>query len=221
MSIEHGSAPAVHAGIVAVSHELCESGISKGQRNKEQGFNFRGIDDVINALSPLLVKHKLHITPRVVSHKESKDKVAKADGKSTTWTSCVVEVEFTLYSAIDGSKVVGTGIGEGRDSADKATSKAVSIAYKYWCIQAFSIPTVGVLIDGDATGDVIESSQPAPSGSLSRDQATLSDTLESLGVDKVEWLQKAGKEMGVRLRSIADITDEWARYFIDALNTTA
>lgn len=221
MSIEHQPAPAVHAAIVSVSKELAEVGIGKDQRNKEQGFNFRGIDDVINALSPLLVKHHLHITPRVLSHKETKTQVSKGDGKSTTWTSCVVEVEFTLYSAADGSKVVGTGIGEGRDSADKATSKAASIAYKYWCIQAFSIPTRGVLMDGDATGDTIEESQPSSGGTLTKDQATLSDTLDSLGVDKVEWLQGASKQMGVRLRSIADINDEWARYFIDALNTSA
>lgn len=217
MSIEHQAAPAVHAAIVAVSHELCELGIGKSQRNKEQGFNFRGIDDVINALSPLLVKHKLHITPRVLSHKAS----TSTSAKGTTWTNVVLEVEFALYSAVDGSRVVGTGIGEGRDSADKATSKAMSIAYKYWCIQAFSIPTVGVLIDGDASGEAIEHAPAAPSNQLSGDQQLLVATLETLGLDKVEWLRQAGKEMGVTLRSIADINVEWARYFVDALNTPA
>lgn len=136
----------VHAAIVSVSRELCAQGIGKDSRNQEQKFNFRGIDDVLNALSPLLVKHDLHVMPRILTHKAT----TNVNAKGTLWTTSVVEIEYTIFCAKDGSKVVGAAVGEGRDSADKSTAKAASIAYKYWAIQAFSIPTVGVLIDGDA-----------------------------------------------------------------------
>ena len=43
--------------------------------------------------------------------------------------------------APDGSNVSGTLIGEGMDSGDKASNKAMSIAMKYFCFQTFMIPT--------------------------------------------------------------------------------
>ena len=59
----------------------------------------------------------------------------------------VVEAEFDFVCAEDGSKHVVRTFGEAMDSADKSTNKAMSAAYKYACLQAFSIPTEG---DNDA-----------------------------------------------------------------------
>jgi len=50
-------------------------------------------------------------------------------------------MKFTLISAIDGSTLVTNYIGESMDSGDKATNKAMSTAYKYFCFQTFCIPT--------------------------------------------------------------------------------
>ena len=38
--------------------------IGKDNKNKEQGFKYRGIDDVYNALHPLLAKHKVFMPPQ-------------------------------------------------------------------------------------------------------------------------------------------------------------
>lgn len=58
-----------------------------------------------------------------------------------------VEAEFDFVCAEDGSKHVVRTFGEAMDSADKATNKAMSAAYKYAAFQAFAIPTEG---DNDA-----------------------------------------------------------------------
>lgn len=40
--------------------------IGKGDLNKQQGFKYRGIDAVMNALNPAFIKHHLFIVPEVM-----------------------------------------------------------------------------------------------------------------------------------------------------------
>src|SRR3546814_12729423 len=61
----------VYEAIAAVQGELAKHGISKDRENAQQGYNFRGIDDVYTALSPLLAKHKLCVIPRVLTREVS------------------------------------------------------------------------------------------------------------------------------------------------------
>jgi hypothetical protein len=134
---------AVYKAINAVQTELAKEGISKDRRNSQQNYSFRGIDDVYNALSPLLAKHHLCILPRVLK-REATSYESKTGG---TIFNVVVEAEFDFISADDGSAHVIKTFGEAMDSADKATNKAMSAAYKYAAFQAFAIPTEG---DNDA-----------------------------------------------------------------------
>ena len=137
----------VYKAINAVQKALSITGISK-DRTCQQGasFKFRGIDDVFNALSPLLAEHGLCILPRMLTrHCEERTSGA---GKALFYVT--VEAEFDLVSAEDGSKHTIKTFGEAMDSGDKATNKAMSAAYKYAAMQAFSIPTEGDN-DADAT----------------------------------------------------------------------
>jgi hypothetical protein len=128
----------VYKAINAVQAELSVQGIAKNQRNGQgAGYNFRGIDDVLNALSPLLSKHGLCILPRVLA-RECVERQSKNGGALFYIT---VEVEFDFVSSEDGTKHTVKTFGEAMDSGDKATNKAMSAAYKYACFQAFSIPT--------------------------------------------------------------------------------
>lgn len=136
----------VYQAINAVQADLAKDGISKERRNTQQGYNFRGIDDVYNALAPLLSKHKLVILPRVLS-RECSERTAKTGGVLFYTT---VEVEFDFIASEDGSKHTVKTFGEAMDSADKSTNKAMSAAYKYAAMQAFAIPTEG---DNDADAD--------------------------------------------------------------------
>jgi hypothetical protein len=133
----------VYHAINQVQRALASEGISKSRKNQQQGYNFRGIDDVYNTVSPLLGQHGLCILPRVLS-RECIERQNKSGG-ALFYVTC--EVEFDFVSAEDGSKHVVKTYGEAMDSADKATNKAMSAAYKYALMQAFAIPTEG---DNDA-----------------------------------------------------------------------
>jgi hypothetical protein len=141
----------VYKAINQVQKALSKTGVLKGRNNEMQNYKFRGIDDIYNALSPLLADAELCILPRVLTRQV----VERQTQKGGNLFYVVVESEFDFVSALDGSKHTVKTFGEAMDSADKATNKAMSAAYKYACIQAFSIPTEG---DNDAdliTHDII------------------------------------------------------------------
>lgn len=139
------SRPNVYAAIAWVQGKLAQTGISKGQENKQQHYKFRGIDDVYNALAPLLSEAGLCILPRVVN-RDVTEQASKGGGKLFY---VVLDMEFDFVS-VDGSLHTVRMCGEAMDSGDKATNKAMSAAYKYACIQTFCIPTQGDN-DADAT----------------------------------------------------------------------
>lgn len=118
--------------------------IGKNTKNQQQGFMYRGIDAVMNALNPALVKHKVFVVPKVLEQTREE----RTNSKGTTLLYSLIKVEYTFY-AEDGSSVSATVIGEGMDSGDKATNKAMSIAFKYACFQVFCIPTEE-MVDPDA-----------------------------------------------------------------------
>lgn len=135
--------PAVYAAIRDVMADIGQTGIAKGRKNQQQGYNFRGIDDVYNELNSLLSKHNLVIVPRILT----RDVAERQTQKGGALFYVTVEAEFDLISAKDGSKHTVRTLGEAMDSGDKATNKAMSAAYKYAAMMLFCIPTEG---DNDA-----------------------------------------------------------------------
>lgn len=136
----------VYKAISAVAKDLAQAGISKSSKNAQQGFMFRGIDAVYNALAPSLVEHGLLILPRIIDRVVTE----RATQKGGVLFYVVVKAEFDFVAVEDGSKHTVTMYGEAMDSGDKATNKAMSIAYKYAAFQAFCIPTEETAIDADA-----------------------------------------------------------------------
>jgi hypothetical protein len=147
----------VYKAINAVQSDLAREGIGKDRSNQQQGYKFRGIDDVYNALAPLLAKHGLCVLPRCTS----REVVERTNAKGTALFYVTVCAEFDFVAAEDGSKHTVVTYGEAMDSGDKATNKAMSAAYKYACMQAFSIPTEGDN-DADATTHEVAGRQAAP-----------------------------------------------------------
>lgn len=133
----------VYKAINQVADVMSKKGISKDNKNQQQGYKFRGIDDVYNALAPALVSAGLVILPRCLEREVSERTTSK--GGVLFYTT--LKVDFDFVSVDDGSKHTITTYGEAMDSADKSTNKAMSAAYKYACFQAFCIPTDG---DNDA-----------------------------------------------------------------------
>lgn len=160
----------VYAAIAAVADELSHTGIAKSRDNQQQRYKFRGIDDVYNALAPIIAKHKLCILPRVVDRVVAERETR--NGGVLFYTTLTVEYDFV--SAEDGSRHVIRTIGEAMDSGDKSSNKAMSAAYKYACMQAFCIPTEGDN-DADATthdGIKPKSEKQKPEKAPSKDEAT-------------------------------------------------
>lgn len=143
----------VYAKIAAVQGELAKVGIGKNNNNTQQNYRFRGIDDVYNALAPLLAKHGLCVLPRMVGRdREERVTVKEWNGqrKESVLFYVTVDAEFDFVSSDDGSAHTVRTFGEAMDSGDKATNKAMSAAYKYAAFMTFAIPTEGDN-DADAT----------------------------------------------------------------------
>lgn len=127
--------------------------VTKDKKNQQQGFSYRGIDDVYNAVNPVLARNGLIIVPEVIDQKREERTTAR--GINLIYT--VLTIRYTIY-AEDGSSVFVVVVGEGMDSGDKSCNKAMSIAYKYAMFQLFCIPTEET-VDPDA--EVQEPSIPA------------------------------------------------------------
>lgn len=138
-----GKVPHVFTAVAEVMEAIGKTGIAKGRQNQQQGYAFRGIDDIYNDLSPLFVKAGLLVFPLVLERTQE-ERIA-GSGKPIFFTT--VKVRYTLRSAFDASWQVVETYGEGMDSADKSTNKAMSAALKYALIQVLLIPTEG---DNDA-----------------------------------------------------------------------
>ncbi len=122
----------------AISGVIADCGfVAKDKVNKQQGFKYRSVDDVFNALHPALSKNKVFIVPRIL---ERECHVVGKTQKGTDMIKVVCKIKFTFY-AEDGSFVEAVIFGEGLDTGDKATNKAMAVAYKYACFQVFCIPT--------------------------------------------------------------------------------
>jgi hypothetical protein len=185
----------VYKGIVGVSADLAKTGISKDRKNEQQHYRFRGIDDVYNALAPSLVKNELVILPRILS----RACVERTTAKGGVLFYVTVEAEFDFVSAVDGSKHTVRTFGEAMDSADKATNKAMSAAYKYAAFQTFCIPTEG---DNDADSQTHVVVPQAPAGF----EEWMVD-MEATAASGVDALQDAWKKSRVDYRKHLMETD--------------
>lgn len=166
----------VYAAISAVAKEMAATGISKDRRNQQQGFNFRGIDQVYNALAPALVNHGLLILPRITERTVTE----RTTQKGGVLFYVVVKAEFDFVSTEDGSIHTVTTYGEAMDSGDKATNKAMSIAYKYAAFQAFCIPTEETAIDADAEVHHVSPQSAEEALKEFADKAMLSESIDEL-----------------------------------------
>lgn len=145
----------IFKALSAVQSDLSKVGIAKNQKNSHQGYKFRGIDDVLNTLAPIIAEHGVLIIPNVLS-KDIKTTATKNGGVAS---HVILEVGFVLYDS-EGDSICHTAYGEALDTSDKAVNKAMTAAYKYFLFQAFCIPIDGV---EDADSEQIQqvASQPA------------------------------------------------------------
>lgn len=126
--------PKIYGAICSAMSEI--GAICKNERNKQQGFMYRGVDAVYSSLQPVLIKNRIFVSPEVLEQIRED----RTTAKGTNLIYSILKVRFTFY-AEDGSSVSAVVIGEGMDSGDKASNKAMSVAFKYACFEVFCIPT--------------------------------------------------------------------------------
>ena len=143
--------PQIHESMAKILREV--SYIEKAGTNVMQGYKFRGIDDVYNALHDIFAENGVFILPEVLKSSREERPTKKGDGVNI-WTTLLVKFNFV---AADGSSVSAVTQGEAMDSSDKSTNKAMSAALKYLLIPTFLIPTRDL---DDADRDTPEISSP-------------------------------------------------------------
>lgn len=203
MNTANPATPHVFAAINAVQTALAKEGITKDRKNQQQSYNFRGIDDVYNALCGLLAEHSLCILPSFTE----RTLVERESGQGKALFYVTLRGEFTLVSSKDGSSTKVSTYGEAMDSADKATNKAMSAAYKYACLQAFCIPTEG---DNDAdatTHEPVSRRQAQPQ--QRQDPLAGANRAVQVPGDWRECVVHFGKNKDVKLGDLPDRTLRW------------
>jgi hypothetical protein len=170
--------------------------IAKDKKNEQQGFKYRGIDDVYNTINPLLAKHGVFMTSRIID----KIRDERTNAKGTVLAFTCLRIEYTFW-ADDGSSVSTEVEGEGMDSGDKSSNKAMAVGHKYALLQAFCIPTQD-LDDPDA--EVHEASAAK--------RAVQSSTKKAAPAQEDPPHVKDAKDILAKAEKITD-ADEYAAFF--------
>lgn len=110
--------------------------VAKKETNKSQGWNFRGVDAVVNACAPALSRHGLFFVSRIADLAEKTHQTRNG----TVMNNIRLTVEYIIY-APDGSFLATQVIGEASDSGDKGCAKAMSVAERIMLLQLFHLPT--------------------------------------------------------------------------------
>lgn len=119
--------------------------VGKVQRNTQQNYYFRGIDDVVNAANPVFQRLGILTIPRVRS--ASYRDVTTTKGNPSR--EVTVTVEFAFYGP-RGDCLSCVVPGESMDSGDKGTPKAMSVALRVALIQVLMLPTKDLHPDPDS-----------------------------------------------------------------------
>lgn len=124
----------IYAAMSAVMNDV--KAVAKSDRNEHQKFLFRGIDSVVNAVGPALRAHGVIVVPDVLD--VTYEIVQTTTGKPST--ACRVLVAYTFHGP-DGTTIRSVVAGEAWDHGDKATPKAMSVAFRIALLQALALPT--------------------------------------------------------------------------------
>lgn len=139
-----------------VQASMSKIGIDKSGKNKQQGYAYRGIDQVMNTVGPILAEHEVLIMPSVLNHHMTQG-TTKNGGVSFHHT---VEVEYLITGPEGDHMGPFKSRGECIDTSDKGLNKACTAAFKYWVLTALCIPTEASDDADNETPDAPDVNQP-------------------------------------------------------------
>lgn len=223
----------IYQGMAAVMTAV--QAIRKDGRNQVQNFNFRGIDAVVNAVGPALREQGIIVAPDV---RDFIYETITVGQKQSVMGHVRIVVAYTFW-AQDGTSLTAVAAGEAMDAGDKATPKAMSVAYRTALLQALCIPTDDPEPDAETyergpaarprgaakSQPVVETSNPQPA----RDNALRTDaqskalwTLASKVMpDKDQFRAWLSEGLGREVESTTTLTKTECAEAIDALTALA
>lgn len=163
--------------------------VGKNDSNDYDKYKYRGIDAVMNALNPAMVKNKVFVAPTVLDAQREE----RTGNKGTMMMYTVLTVKYTFYTE-DGSSIDCVVIGEAMDRSDKSTNKAMSAAFKYACFQTFCIPTE----------EMKDSEEESPEiGQRTAEKPTYKDALlEKVNAEQIAQILSECKRTGTELNVV-------------------
>lgn len=180
----------VYDAVVAVMRDV--HAVGKTEVNAAQKFKFRGVDAVVNALAPAMRKHGLFIIPNGIDI--AYDVKASANGGQLQIARATVE--YTLHHT-SGTAINGSVFAEAFDSGDKATAKAMSVAFRTFLLQTFALPTDDKDPDAD-TYEVKPKPDAAKAAELQNTFKAISEQLaEAKTLDELNDLFTVARDAGV------------------------
>ena len=125
----------IHKKMAAILAEF--PAVTKDRLQPQAKYNYRGIDDALRELNPLLSKHGVYLqlvdlVPTFLDAGTTKS--------GNTQVRCVV-VGKVRFVSDDGSYTEASLVGEGVDTGDKAMMKAQANGLKYVLWYTFCVPT--------------------------------------------------------------------------------
>lgn len=178
--------------------------VRKGEKNAAQGFNFRGIDSVVNAVAPALKKNGVLVVPALQSVDYSQVEVGK---NRTPMLQCRVIVQY-VFAAEDGTTLAATVAAEALDSGDKATAKAMSVAFRTALLQALCLPTD----EPDPDHDIYERAPELPEmdrDSFDRAMAAIVKASEEQEIVKIESALRKYRIRDEWSAALGEAIQEW------------
>lgn len=172
--------PTIYAAMSAAMDEV--QAVRKEGFNESQRYNFRGIDQVVNAVGPIFRKHKIIPVPHAC--KAVYRDVLTSTGKPSR--EVTVTAEYRFYGPA-GDYIPAIVPGESMDTGDKGTPKAMSVAYRIVLLQMLCIPTD----DRDPDQDSYERAHAAPADPLIAAQNAV---IEAWQVHHGPWVEESAAE---------------------------
>jgi len=161
--------------------------VGKDQENKQQGYNFRGIESMAWRVRDAMVAHGLICIPTRADIIHAVERPSASGGIIRT---TAVQVTYAFMSADDSDDVIEAQmVGEANDTYDKAMTKALTAAQKYLLLQSYSIGDSGS--DGDAQSPGADrTDRPADKAELEACRAALEAVAEEDRIVVREWCKR-------------------------------
>ena len=149
-----GETPTV---VQALSLVMADIGaVAKSGVNQTQKFYFRGVDAVVNAASPAFRRRGVVVVPELLE----KSRTSSQTKSGSTLNVVEVTVKYTFHGPA-GDTVSAVVAAEAFDSGDKATAKAMSVAFRTALLQTLALPTDEADPDEDNYDHVVQTAAPA------------------------------------------------------------